>query len=204
MAMHRKWLVMVFACAWLAAVVLGLRGLWGYANRAGESGAAANDWPATTTLVRGDKGATLVMFVHPMCPCSTASAGELARLLARCEQPIDVKVLAVEPPDAPKTWAQSSLVKTLREIPGVTVMEDQGGAEARRFGARTSGHTMLFDARGRLLFSGGITAARGHAGDSAGSESIVALVNHDGNSQREADVFGCSLFGDTTMAQRTQ
>lgn len=196
-------MVIVFACAWLLAVVLGLRVLWGYANRAGEPAVAASDWPAATKLVRGENGATLVMFVHPMCPCSRASAGELARLMARCEQPLDVKVLAVKAPDAPKAWAESSLLKTLRDIPSVTVTEDQGGTEARRFGARTSGHTMLFDARGRLLFSGGITAARGHAGDSVGGDSIVALVNHDGNSQREADVFGCSLFGDTTVAERT-
>src|SRR5688500_13841918 len=114
-AMGRKSLVIVFTCAWLLAVVVGLRVLWGYANRAGETGAAPSDWPATTKLVRGEKGATLVMFVHPMCPCSQASAGELARLMARCEQPLDVKVVAVEPPDAPKAWAQNSLLKTLRD-----------------------------------------------------------------------------------------
>jgi hypothetical protein len=56
------------------------------------------------------------------------------------------------------------------------------------------------------FFSGGITAARGHAGDNAGRSEIVSLLNHEqsqrprslnpGQPLRDAtSVFGCPLFG---------
>jgi len=58
----------------------------------------------------------------------------------------------------------------------VTIVTDADGAEANRFGAETSGHTLLFDFGRRLLFSGGITDSRGHTGDNAGESAIVALI----------------------------
>ena len=56
-------------------------------------------------------------------------------------------------------------------LPDVTVVRDDMAGEARRFGAVTSGQTLLFDTQGNLLFSGGITAARAQAGDNAGRAS---------------------------------
>jgi hypothetical protein len=73
------------------------------------------------------------------------------------------------------------------------VIFDPDGVEARRFGAETSGHTLLFAGDGRLLFSGGITASRGHAGDNAGESVIVALVNNQTPALTRTLVFGCSL-----------
>jgi hypothetical protein len=88
----------------------------------------------------------------------------------------------------------------------VTVVRDDDGREARRFGVEASGETLLYDADGSLLFSGGITAARGHAGDNAGRTELVSLLNHEPSSRtnivdrtgshRDAtSVFGCPLFG---------
>jgi hypothetical protein len=73
------------------------------------------------------------------------------------------------------------------------VLSDVDGAEARRFGAETSGHTFLFDSAGRLLFNGGITESRGHSGDNAGESAIVSLVNDRVSTRAETFVFGCSL-----------
>lgn len=70
---------------------------------------------------------------------------------------------------------------------------DPDGVEARRFGAETSGHTLLFGADGHLLFSGGITASRGHSGDNDGENAIVALLNHQIPALTRTLVFGCSL-----------
>ncbi len=47
---------------------------------------------------------------------------------------------------------------------------------------------------GTLLFSGGITGARGHAGDNAGRAAIVALLNQLNPATTATNVFGCSLF----------
>ncbi len=58
-------------------------------------------------------------------------------------------------------------------------MRDADGREARHFGAATSGQTLLYDERGTLVFSGGITGARAHAGDNVGRQSLVALLNRE-------------------------
>src|SRR4051812_9127686 len=97
---RKRTLVLVLAGAWLLAVTAGLRGLWAYANRPGEIAAAVADWPRDTALRRHPSRATLVMFVHPMCPCSRASAAELARAMGRCgEDKLCVQVVAVESED---------------------------------------------------------------------------------------------------------
>jgi len=66
--------------------------------------------------------------------------------------------------------------------------------EARRFGVETSGQTLLYDAGGRLIFSGGITGSRGHAGDNAGEAALVALLTSGQADRRATSVFGCPLF----------
>jgi hypothetical protein len=69
-----------------------------------------------------------------------------------------------------------------------------------RFGALTSGHTVVYDPSGRLLFSGGITSARGHAGENMGSELILAQLARKTNPQTHA-VFGCPLADSPVSAQ---
>jgi hypothetical protein len=73
-------------------------------------------------------------------------------------------------------------------------VRDVDGLEARSFGAATSGQTLLYDKRGALLFSGGITGARAHQGDNVGRRSLVALLNGGPNERPGTSVFGCSLF----------
>jgi hypothetical protein len=70
------------------------------------------------------------------------------------------------------------LRRSAAAIPGVKVLFDPDRMEARRFGAETSGHNLSFGADGGLLFSGGITASRGHAGESVRERAIVAPVNN--------------------------
>jgi hypothetical protein len=83
---------------------------------------------------------------------------------------------------------------TASALPNVTVLRDDDGVEAARFGAVTSGQTLLYDANGELIFSGGITGARGHAGDNAGRRALIALLEHKEPFHRLTSVFGCSLF----------
>jgi len=73
-------------------------------------------------------------------------------------------------------------------------LRDDDGLEATRFGVITSGQTVLYDPSGALLFSGGITGARGHAGDNAGRASLVSLLNQGKTDLSSTSVFGCPLF----------
>jgi hypothetical protein len=75
----------------------------------------------------------------------------------------------------------------------VIVLRDDEGEEAHRFGVRTSGQVLLYDAAGRLQYSGGTTGSRGKAGDNLGRASIIQMLNGT-PVQANRPVFGCPLF----------
>jgi len=75
-----------------------------------------------------------------------------------------------------------------------TIMVDRDGVEAKRFHGYTSGQTLVYDANGRLLYNGGLTAARGHEGDNAGRRAVIALLNGEARGPLVHNVFGCLLF----------
>ena len=127
--------------------------------------------------MRADDRPTLVFLAHPQCDCTRATLGELAEVLARTSQPPKTYVLFLRPTLFDAGWEQTALWQTARSLPNVTVLRDDDGAEAKRFGAETSGQTLLYDERGTLAFSGGITGSRAHAGDNAGRASLLALIN---------------------------
>ena len=106
-----------------------------------------------------------------------------------------MRVLLVVPPGSPANWEQhGSLERQARRIPGVTVVWDCDGAEAKQLGARTSGETFLYGTGGELLFRGGITGARGHVGDNYGVDSLRSLLTTGKTDRPRNPVFGCSLF----------
>ena len=134
------------------------------------------------------------MLAHPQCSCTRASLDELAEALARATNQPRTYVLFLKPDGFSADWAQSDLWKIAAKLPNVTVVRDDDGAEARRFGVSTSGSTLLYDTSGALVFSGGITGARAHRGDNAGRQAIVDLLNHGTAASTTTNVFGCSLF----------
>ena len=183
----------LFAIVWIAAVGFGLRALFQYENEPGRVGALSPEWSAEH-IERATDRPTLVMLAHPHCPCTAASIGELAQVMARLQGKVEAYVLFVKPKESGRDWEDTSLRRSAEAIPGVKVVFDPDGVEAGRFGAETSGHTLLFGADGRLLFSGGLTASRGHAGENAGESAILALVNHQTPARTRSLVFGCSLI----------
>ena len=123
-----------------------------------------------------------------------ASLAELAHVMARCHDRLTARAVLLQPSGAPDGWADSEIVRDAAAIPGVLAFRDEDGDEARRFGAATSGHVMLYDAAGRLHFNGGITPARGHEGDSLGRDALIDLIEAYGSAgARCSPVFGCPL-----------
>jgi hypothetical protein len=182
------------AILWLAVVCFGLHTLWRYSNEAGVSMEAPEQWPGNSKINPATDRATLVMFAHPHCPCSRASVGELALLMTHCQSRVTAYVFFFKPKDFPVDWEKTDLWNSAAAIPGVSVTQDEDGSEARRFHAVTSGHTLVYDEHGALLFSGGITASRGHSGDNAGRSAIVALLNQGPAERTKTLTFGCSLY----------
>jgi hypothetical protein len=187
---------------WLTAAAAGGWWLHKYEMVQGSAALTPGQWPLAARINAAHNRPTLVMFAHPRCPCTRASLEELNRLLARCEGKLDTRVLFFEPLNYPPQWTRSSLWESAAAIPGVVVQGDPDGVEARRFGAATSGFVVLYDATGRLVFHGGITVSRGHAGDNAGAEAIVCLVNGEAAASRQTPVFGCSLLDQSTAAAK--
>jgi len=190
------------ALVWGSAVIAGFGSLWRYGNTAGAQPVFGSQWPAASRIPHDPHQFTLVIFMHPQCPCSTASVAELTRVMTLCQGRLISRVVFVKPMGFPAGWEQTSLWRDAEKIPGTFVSCDPGGAEARLFGAMTSGQTALYDPAGDLLFQGGITESRGHAGDNAGCDAIVDIVLHQNaakiSSTRhgETAVFGCALFDD--------
>jgi hypothetical protein len=185
----------LLAILWLTALGFGVRTMVSYESTPGQIGSVPVSWPSESKIERAREGETLVMLAHPHCPCTRASMGELAQIMARVQGKARAYVLFLKPQNSGVDWDDTDLRRSAAGIPGVTVMTDVDGVEAGRFGAETSGHTLLFDPSGRLLFSGGITEARGHAGGNAGESAIVSLINNQTAERRSTFVFGCSLRG---------
>jgi hypothetical protein len=186
---------------WLLTVGAGMGIVWDHALQPGKAGTPPLQWPVETRIPRNPHGATIVLFAHPKCPCTRASLGELARILARCDGLATVVAAFVRPEGLPEDWVRTDVWDIAAAIPGVTVLRDDEGVEAARFGAATSGQTVLYDADGRLLFTGGITAARGHAGDNPGHDAIVSWLRVGKADRSESSVFGCPLAGPASASE---
>jgi hypothetical protein len=185
---------------WLLACCAGFGAMILYSAIPGQMQATNAAWPDESTLSRNPKGGTLVMFVHPQCPCSRASLSELEELLAHSDGQLDASVVFLEPEKAPWDAKGGSLKEMAGRISGVRVVDDRNGGEARRFGAETSGETFLYDAKGWLVFHGGITSTRGHVGINAGRVAIQEWATEGTCPLTSAPVFGCPLSDDSREA----
>jgi hypothetical protein len=199
---HKKiFVTTLLGATWITALAFGGHALIKYETTPGPVGPVAANWPSVSVVARQTDKPTLVMFAHPHCPCTRASIGELAQIMAHAVGKANAYVLFVKPPNAAADWDDTDLRASAAAIPGVTVVTDENGKEAARFGAETSGHTLVFDRNGALVFTGGITASRGHAGYNAGETAVLAALNQQTVERSRTPVFGCSLTKRPTMAE---
>lgn len=179
---------------WFGVVAVGFWTLLLYQMNAGSVSSPPQQWPRDSLIPRMNDRAALVMLAHPRCPCTRASIGELAWIMTRAQNRTAAYVLFFKPSGTPSDWAQTDLKKTAAHIPGVYVIEDADGIEIQKMRVATSGHTLLFDQRGRLVFSGGITGSRGHSGSNLGRSAVLSLLLNGKAQVTETPVFGCSLI----------
>jgi hypothetical protein len=184
-----------------AGTLFGLRILRGFDQTAGVGAEAPARWPLPSTIQLANDRPTLLVFAHPFCGCTAATLGELARIPARRSpkslQPA-ITILFVRPKRS--GWLASPLWDNARQLAGANVIWDEEGREARRFGVRTSGEVLLFDRYGDLLFHGGVTGSRGHAGDNYGADHLVAALDSGMPVQTGHLVFGCALASSGSLA----
>jgi hypothetical protein len=193
-------LALVLCLLWGIAAGAGMVWLTRYSGTPGLPGTPPEEWPATAHLSRGPY--TLVMAAHPKCPCTRASLDELAVVMAESKGRMAASVLFLAPEDERPDWWETSLWHAAASIPGVTPVADRGGVLQHVFGALTSGSVAVYDSSNHLRFSGGLTAARGHAGVNAGRLSLIALMDsRQMVATANTPVFGCLLNGPTIGGQ---
>jgi hypothetical protein len=189
--MVHSWVVLVhglLATIWLTIVLVGFAVWEIYDRTPGDNPSLVTNQPAARGHLE------LVMFVHPHCPCARASLSELKMILTIAKPELKVRVLFVRPVGADPGWVQGSLWDEALELPGVEVACDEDGAEAKQAQAIISGHVVLRDATGAVLFHGGITPGRNRVGSNPGRQSVMAWLRGERGATSTAPVFGCPLL----------
>lgn len=190
-------LVVIGSCGWMALVVALLVGVALRDARPGDQGQSAAAWPRDTVLALAPTGTTVVLMAHPRCPCTPASLDELEAVLRAVRAPVRAYVLVVRPAGAEPGFEDGPVWARTHQLPGVVPLLDTDGREAARFGARTSGHVVAYDPTGALVFAGGITGAKGCAGDNPARRALIQAIDQvtDAISDDQTPIYGCSLTG---------
>jgi len=180
--------------AWAIAAFGGTVGMAAYQFAPGDAATAPSAWPLANRAHLDTTRPTIVMSLHPLCACSRASVGELARLMTTVGDRAHALVLLVIPEgfDA-SVLDRSDLVAQARLVRNTEIVVDPRGAISSRFDAHTSGQTFLYDTAGRLVFAGGLTSGRGHMGDSPGRDRILTYLVSRSADLATSPVFGCGL-----------
>jgi hypothetical protein len=188
----------VLILAWGAIVLGGNVLVWRYERTPGARANAPLRWPPESALAAPTGRSRLLVFAHPGCPCTRATLDELREILSQDGARVDATIVFVDPPNAPADFdgAGGTNRALAASIPGLGVVTDGDGREARRFGARVSGEVLVFARSGDLIFNGGVTAGRGHEGDNPGRRRVISLLETGRADRADADVFGCELFDD--------
>ena len=192
-----SFLLLSVALLWLGCAVFGLASLSRRDGAAGASGHPPARWQKNSCVSLSSVKPTLVVLIHPQCPCSRASLSELNHLMALCPNRAAVWVFFLKPPGCTEAWVKTDLWRQASAIPGVRVRVDDNGQAARRFGAATSGEALLYAPDEKLLYLGGLTGARGHEGDNAGLSAVAALLERPETWNKaqpaQEPVYGCPL-----------
>ncbi len=182
---------LILPLAWFVLIAASLAALEAYKARPGEMVAASGQSHAAPPVPEGTL--RILLFAHPLCPCTRATLHELRLLVEQAATRPTVEIVmrgydGLAPP--------TPLVELAQAIPGATVRALVDDQEPDRYGARTSGHVVVLDGRGRELFRGGITRSRGHEGSNPGSRAVAALLSGRAIEVSHFAVFGCRLLNE--------
>jgi len=189
----RKTTATFIMAVWLLAAGGGTIALIARESQQAERTSTPGTWPGNTSLHRAPGRSTLLMFVHPNCPCTRASIAQLLQVVDRMPPAERPETIFVSRPAAVKDWRSEWLTSMAAAVPGSTIVRDENAVEASRFGAAASGHVLLYGPDGSLRFDGGVTMGRGHQGDNDASDALAARLADARRAPAQTAVFGCSI-----------
>lgn len=153
---------MLFVSTWGIACAAVFIVVWRFEATPGPAVASLQEWPRGCAIERTPGANSVILFLHPGCPCSMASIEELRLGIGKGWNG-DVHVVAYSPDGENEDWVHGEQWEAASKIPRAKLHVDPGGRLARQFNAVTSGHAAFYDGGGRLLFAGGLTPSRGTA-----------------------------------------
>lgn len=198
--------IFVALTLWAVLVGSGIAVIASYDNAPGNHSnqTAPTIWPDTMSIPRSSTHPTLVMAIHPQCPCSRASLNELNGILAHInDRPLTLYLLFFQPDNFPVSWQQTDLWHMAQSLPHTNIINDTNGQLATALGLTTSGETALYLPTGELAFHGGITPSRGHEGDNIGRSSLIALLRQQKANHSTSFTFGCNIHTPNQLRPRT-
>src|SRR5438132_4378522 len=104
--------IAILIAAWCVCAGLGLTKMLTYELTPAASAAAPAMWPPAAAIGRDASDPTLVLFLHPRCPCSRATLAELERLIAACNEPFALRIVFVRPQGTGEDWNRTDLYRT--------------------------------------------------------------------------------------------
>jgi hypothetical protein len=183
---------------WILAIGCGLYRMLAYEFEPGRGADAPVSLPVGLRAELTSDTINLLMVVHPQCPCTRAGLEELERLLSRHQGQVQATCFFVWPDSQGEDWLHSPIWQQASRIPGLRIVVDPQGRRAAMLGAYTSSQTYLYGRDDRLLFSGGITGSRGHAGENSSSALLESLIlaPRVGQVPASTQVYGCPAAPD--------
>src|SRR5437762_7402652 len=100
---RERCLVIAVLCTWGIAVVMGAGALLRYERTPGLSPVLSR-WPAGVSLPLDPQGRTLVVVVHPRCPCTRTTLRMLREVATGLRAPTTLHALVFEPRQNPAPW----------------------------------------------------------------------------------------------------
>lgn len=186
----KNWVV-CGALGWLFTLTVGVCLVFKYDSVPGLTATPSIGWPANSNITHSSTNNTLVMLLHPKCPCSRASLHQVATLTTN-DNSLQCIFLVYSPTQFPKGWEKTDIWYLAAEVPGAQIVSDIDGEEAKKFGGITSGQTYIFDRKGILKYSGGLTEGRGHVGECRNLDLAVKALK-SGTSAASGAVYGCPI-----------
>src|SRR5687767_119806 len=112
---RKKLVIAMLVCGWLAASGWGMWRLASYSLASGAQEVPSAQWPPGAATERNPTGFTVVITLHPECPCSEATVEELDGIIAHGAGRLQARLLFVELPGLPpaeesKLWQRASRI----------------------------------------------------------------------------------------------
>src|SRR3954451_6256682 len=116
-----RWPVLLLLAVWTLCAAIGTASMIRYEFTPGIRRPAPSDWPTGAETKLDAARPTLLLFLHPQCPCSRATLAEMQRLLADCGWQFALHIFFVQPAGADDDWENTHVCRAARQIPGALI-----------------------------------------------------------------------------------